>query len=255
VKIIISGGDELGFLFAKQYSSDHDVHVIETDPQIISQLEKLDLKVVKGNPSSLSTLQEALIEDSDVFIACAHSDEVNVISCLAAKQLSKARTFCFVNKLHYFETFAGDLGEHLVIDRLIWPEKLLGEYICKIISVPGAIDVKVFEHEKLKLLEYRFKQGDANIGKTLKDIHLPKGALAVAIFRDEEVIIPGGSTPFLENDKIIFMGQAESMRRLESRFNNQRQTRANVIIIGGGNVGYILSSALSYAENSKIRLF
>ena len=254
MRIVISGGEELGFLLAEQYSSEHDVHVIETDQERIAELNKLDLQVVKGNPTSLSTLQNAQVGEADVFIACAHSDEVNVISCLAVKQMSKARTFCFVNKIHYFETFAGDLGEQLVIDMLIWPEKLLGEYISQIISVPNAIDVKMFENEHLKLLEYRFKAGDPHIGQTLKDINLPKSTLAVAVFRDDRVIIPGGATEFCENDKIIFMGMTDSIRKLEDRFNTLKKTHSNVIIIGGGNVGYILAAALGQHSHIKIRL-
>lgn len=254
MKIVISGGEELGFLLARQYSSENDVHVIETDPGLIAELHKLDLQVVPGNPTSLNTLQAAHVAEADVFIACAHSDEVNVISCLAVKQVSKARTFCFVNKIHYFETFAGDLGEQLVIDSLIWPEKLLGEYIAQIIAVPDAIDVKMFAHENLKLLEYRLKNGDQHIGKTLKDIGLPKGSLAVAVFRDEKVIIPGGATAFCENDKIIFMGLEDSVRKLESRFSQNQKKQTAVVIIGGGNVGYIIASNLCQNSNIKIKL-
>ncbi len=254
MKIVISGGREIGFLLARQYSSDNDVIVIETNQGSISELEKLDLQVVRGNPTSLSILQTAQVEDAHAFIACAHSDEVNVISCLAVKQLSKARTFCFVNKIHYFETFAGDLGEQLVIDSLIWPEMLLGEYISEIISVPEAIDVRMFAQENLKLLEYRLKDGDCHIGRTLREFALPKGALAVAIFRDNGVIIPGGATEFRANDKVIFMGHKESLKKLEGHFNQSGKKQDNVIIVGGGNVGFILAAALSHISGCKIRL-
>ncbi|GAB4275167.1 MAG: Trk system potassium transporter TrkA [Candidatus Rifleibacteriota bacterium] len=254
MKIVISGGGEIGYLFAQQFSVGNDVHVIETDEELIARLEKLDLQVIRGNPTSLLVLQAASVPDADAFIACAHSDEVNVISCLAAKQLGNTKTFCFVNKSHYFETFAGELGEHLVIDALIWPEKILAEYICKIISVPGAIDVKVFEHENLKLYEYRFKEGDTYIGKTLKDLNLPKGTLAVAVFRGENIIIPGGATEFMARDKIIFMGLADNMSKLEARFNYGIGNRQNVIVIGGGTVGGILASSLAATGKAKIRL-
>lgn len=254
MKIIISGGTEIGLLFARTLAGEHDVHVIESLPHAIQQLEQLDLQVVGGNPTSLSVLQEAHIEEADAFIGCAHSDEVNVISCLAAKQLSKAQTFCFVNKSHYFETFAGELGEHLAIDRLIWPEMLLGEYVAQILAVPGAIDVKVFEREDLKLLEFRLKTGNSAVGKKLKDLQIPRGALAVALFRDDQVIIPGGLTTLYRNDKIIFMGHEASMRKIESRFNPNPGKNLNVIIVGGGNVGFILAKALEAYGNFRVRI-
>lgn len=254
MKIVISGGTEIGLLFAKSLAGHHDLHVIEANSHLISQLEQFDVQVVDGNPTSLSALQAARAAEADVFIACAHSDEVNVISCLAVKHMGKAQTFCFVNKAHYFETFAGELGEHLVIDRLIWPEMLLGEYIAQIIAVPGAIDVKVFAREDLKLLEFRLKSGDPSIGKTLKDLHIPRGALAVALFRGDQVIIPGGLTTLYKNDKIIFMGHEASMRKIESRFNPNPGKHLNVVIVGGGNVGYILAKSLEGYHNANIRL-
>lgn len=254
MKIVISGGTEIGLLFAKTLANDHDVHVIESLPHAIEQLEQLDLQVVNGNPTSLAVLQEAHVHDADAFIGCAHSDEVNVISCLAAKHLGKAQTFCFVNKAHYFETFAGELGEHLVIDRLIWPEMLLGEYVAQILAVPGAIDVKVFEHEDLKLLEFRLKTGNSAIGKKLKDLNIPRGTLAVALFRDDQVIIPGGMTTLYRNDKIIFMGHEASMRKIESRFNPNPGKSMNVVIVGGGNVGYILAKTLEAYSQFKVKI-
>ncbi|HOI90362.1 MAG TPA: Trk system potassium transporter TrkA [Candidatus Rifleibacterium sp.] len=254
MKVVISGGTEIGLLFAKTLASDHDVHVIESLPHALEQLEQLDLQVIVGNPTSLAVLQEARVPEADAFIGCAHSDEVNVISCLAAKQLGKAETFCFVNKAHYFETFAGELGEHLAIDRLIWPEMLLGEYIAQILAVPGAIDVKVFEHEDLKLLEFRLKTGNSAIGKKLKDLGIPRGALAVALFRDDQVIIPGGMTTLYRNDKIIFMGHEASMRKIENRFNPNPGRNLSVVIIGGGNVGYILAKSLEAYSQFRIRI-
>ncbi|NCB37249.1 MAG: Trk system potassium transporter TrkA [Erysipelotrichia bacterium] len=254
MKIVISGGTEIGLLFARHLANNNDLHVIETLPQALNQLEQLDLQIIHGNPTSLAVLQEAKVAEADAFIACAHSDEVNVISCLAVKQLGKAQTFCFVNKAHYFETFAGELGEQLVIDQLIWPEKLLGEYIAKIIRVPGAIDVKVFDREDLKLLEFRLKSGNFAIGKQLKDLQIPHGALAVALFRNDSTIIPSGLTKLQENDKIIFMGHEASMRKIESRFNPSPGKSLNILIVGGGNVGYILAKSLEAFNNIKIRL-
>lgn len=255
MKIVISGGTEIGLLFAKILADKNDLHVIESDPEAIKKLEQLDLQVVEGNPTALSVLQDASVAEADAFIACAHSDEVNVISCLAVKQLGKAKTFCFVNRAHYFETFAGELGEELIIDRIIWPEMLLGEYIAQIITVPGAIDVKVFESEDLKLLEFRLKPGDASIDRHLKDLNIPTGALAVALFRGADVIIPGGMTKLLEGDKIIFIGHEASMRKVEHRFNpSPGHKKQSVVIVGGGNVGFILAKSLESSGNVKVRL-
>lgn len=254
MKIVISGATEIGLQFIKTLYQKNDVVVIEDGQKNLKQLEKFDVQTVNGNPTSLSVLQSANVDSTDVFIACTVSDEVNVISCLAVKQLGNAQTFCFVNKDHYFETFAGELGEKLVIDKLIWPEKLLGEYIAQIIAIPGAIDVKVFEHEDLKMLEFRLKSGSFGIGKKLMDLGIPRGVLAVALVRGEEVIIPRGQTIFFKDDKIIFMGHERPMQEIESRFNPKPKGIMNVLIIGGGTVGYIVAKTLEPYSNIRVRI-
>lgn len=254
MKIVISGATEIGLQFIKTLYQKNDVVVIEDGQKNLKQIEKFDVQTVNGNPTSLSVLQSANVDSTDVFIACTASDEVNVISCLAVKQLGNAQTFCFVNKDHYFETFAGELGEKLVIDKLIWPEKLLGEYIAQIIAIPGAIDVKVFEHEDLKMLEFRLKSGSFGIGKKLMDLGIPRGVLAVALVRGEEVIIPRGQTIFFKDDKIIFMGHERPMQEIESRFNPKPKGIMNVLIIGGGTVGYIVAKTLEPYSNIRVRI-
>ena len=255
MKIVISGATEIGLQFAATLSNNNDIRVIEQEAKPKKQLEKYDLQIVNGSPTSLNALQEADVINADAYIACTSSDEVNVISCLAVKQISKARTFCFVNKDHYFETFAGELGEQLSIDDIIWPEKLLGEYIAQIIAVPGAIDVKVFEHEDLKMLEFRLKSGTYGIGKKLMDLNIPRGALAVALVRGEEVIIPSGPTVLFKDDKIIFIGHEKAMNELEERFDPAPDEKyINVLIIGAGNVGYILAKTLEPYRHIRIRI-
>ena len=101
MKIVISGATEIGLQFAKTLTATNDVRIIESEARALKQLEKFDLQVITGNPTSLISLQSAEVENADAFIACTASDEVNVISCLAVKQISKAETFCFVNKDHY----------------------------------------------------------------------------------------------------------------------------------------------------------
>lgn len=254
MKIVISGGGEIGLMFIRAMVVEHDIYVIEFDTQKIEQLEPLDVQVINGNPTSLKSLKEAEVETADVFIASMPSDEVNILSCLAVKQISKAKTYCFVNKSNYFETFAGELGEHLVIDRIIWPEKLLGQHIANIIRVPGAIDVKVFERENLKVFECKLKENDKYVGQKFVNIKIPGGALAVAIFRNEEVVIPSGQTQLEVGDKIVFLGHEKSIKSIEGLFNPLSKQKFNIVIVGGGNIGSTLIESLTPYGNIGIKL-
>ncbi len=254
MKVVISGGGELGLLFLKELSDAHDLYVIEPNPGMVELLEEFDAQIIQGNPTDLSILKSAQTGESDYFIACAHSDEVNVIASLAAKQLGKAITFCFVNKDHYFETFLGELGQHLVIDHLIWPEKLLVEDITRIISVPEAVDVEVIEKDVLKLLEFPLKSEGPYAGKLVRELNLPPGVLMVAVVRGREVSIPGGQTKLEAGDKVIFIGIQKSMRQIERRFAPSRKSRQEVTIVGGGIVGFMLAKSLKEVGNLDIKI-
>jgi trk system potassium uptake protein TrkA len=256
MKIVVAGGGEVGFMFAQALSRQHDLTIIEPDPNLVEKLGDFDVQVISGNSTDLETLKSAQVGKADIFIASAHSDEVNVISCLAAKQLGEPKTFCFVNKEHYFSTFDGKLGENLTIDRLLWPEKLMAEDIARVLSVPEAIDVEIIERGLLKILEYKIKRGGFCDGKTFKELQLPKGTLAIAIFRDDQLFIPGGATVLLEHDKVMFIGFEASMRKLARRFSpDGHKGKTLVTIIGGGNVGMLLAGILDQLGGFQIQIF
>ncbi len=254
MKIVLCGGGEIGLLLARELFSQHDIFVVEPYPERVAQFEEFDVQVIQGNPTNLEILRQAQVAEADYFIGCAYSDEVNIISCLAAKQLGKARTICFVNKEHYFETFQGELGNQLIIDRLIWPEKLLAEDIARIITVPGAIDVEVVEKDMLKLIEFKVSPDHPDVGKPIRDLELPKGTLMVALVRDREVFIPHGNTTMSPWDKAVFFGTEAGMRKLVHRYDPPHRGKQQVVIVGGGNSGMLLAEILEEMDNVGVRL-
>ena len=52
----------------------------------------------------------------------------------------------------------------------------------------------------------------------LNEIKLPAGVIIGAIVRDEEVIIPRGSTTIKANDRVIMLVAAESVKKVEKMF-------------------------------------
>ncbi|HOY69112.1 MAG TPA: Trk system potassium transporter TrkA [Candidatus Ozemobacteraceae bacterium] len=254
MRIVLSGGGEISYLLTRELSQQHDLFVIEPDPMLGERFRELDVQVIQGVATNLETLRQAEVSRADFFIGCAHSDEVNIISCLAAKQIGKARTVCFVNKEHYFETFQGGLGAHLAIDCLLWPEKLLAEDIARIITVPGAVDVEVVEKDMLKLIEFKLGTDHPDVGKPLRDLDLPKGTLMVALVRDQEVVIPGGATRLAAWDKVVFFGTEDGMRQLVNRYDPPRRGKQEVIVVGGGNAGMLLAECLEAMGNVSVRL-
>lgn len=246
MRIIIAGAGEIGVQFAESLSAANDVVVIADDPEGLRPFDGLDVQVIRGKPTHIETLRQVELKADDKFVACSDSDEQNIIACMAAKRLGGARTFCFVSKEEYYESFRGDTDEDIVdIDEIIWPQLMLANEIARIVLVPEAIDVEIFAGGRIWLMEYRIGEDSDLVGRVLTEINLPKRVLAVALISNGELTIPGARTVFDAGDKVIFMGKRKPLTKFaQSVFQAGRSGVREVTVIGGGTVGVTLAKRL-----------
>ncbi len=249
MKIIIYGANEVGSLIATEFFEDHDITVIDPSASALEKFEKLDINSVLGDCSNINVLKEVNIKSCDAFIACTQLDEANIVACLLVKQMSEAKTVCFVSKKECQNSLRlireeNKSGEVLSIDHIIWPEKLLTQEIFRIVTVPEAIDVENFAHGRAKLFEYRIKADSKLKNKKILECAFPEEALVVGIVRNDELFIPKGDTEFLEDDKAIFMGTPEGLDICANNFTTEKNDIKSVTIIGGGTVGFELAKSL-----------
>lgn len=253
MRIIIAGGGDIGVQFARELSADCDVVVIADDPEGLRAFEGLDVQVVRGKPTHIETLRSVGLSAKDKFVACSDSDEQNIIACMAAKRLGGSRTFCFVSKEEYYESFRGEADEDVVdIDEVIWPQLMLADEIARIVLVPEALDVEIFAGGRIWLMEYRIGEDSSLAGKRLDEINLPRRVLAVALISDEELSIPSARTLFDAGDKVVFMGKRRPLTKFAQAVFQQGKTGVReVTVIGGGTVGVTLAKRL---EQGGVRL-
>ena len=255
MKIIIFGANEIGFMIANEFYTDNDITVIDEEKNKVDAFNKLDVGFISGNASSIEILKQAGIKDADVFIACNHSDELNIVACLTVKRLSNAKTLCFVRKEEYKSslniTKDADYNSDFYIDNVIWPEDLLTQEIFRIITVAKALDVEYFADGRARLLEYKIPKYSPLVNTQVKYCEFPKDTLIVGITREGELFIPNGETTLLEDDKVIFMGLSHSLNILAGKFFHEKEFVKYVTIIGGGNVGLKLAKTL---ENLNLKL-
>ena len=254
MNIIIYGASELGCLIATEFFEDHDITIIDKEENFTNNFSKLDIGFIVGDAPNVDVLKRADIKDSDLFLACSESDEVNIVACLTAKRMSGVRTVCFVGKKEYKTSLGltkdSDFMSDLYIDDVIWPEELLTQDIFRIITVSEALDVENFANGRAKLLEYKIKENSVLVDKMVKECDFPKDTLIVGINKDSNLSIPNGNTVFTPDDKAIFMGLSRSLDKLAGRFFHEKGLSKKVAVIGGGNVGEMLALNL---EDAKIK--
>ena len=254
--LIIIGGGEVGFALARTLSEAHEVVVIDQDAAVGDRFSSLDVEFLHGSGTSTAMLRRAGMERCDLLVACTGLDEVNVVACALANRVGSPKTICLVSKEDFLQPGGGGdlLREQFGIDRILWPEAQLADDIVRIIRAPGAIDAEAFLGGRVRLLEYRLEPGSPLGRAPLAMLKLPVGALAVAVKRGEEFLIPRGKTQLAGGDKVFFMGTHEAMHEVQARVVTQARTRQMVTIIGGGDVGYRVAEQLDRSPDIELRV-
>ena len=91
MKIIILGAGTVGSTLATLLSQeDNDITVVDKDKSVLHHLEEeTDINTITGSCSFPSTLVNADIKNADMIVAVTGSDEINIVSCLISKVLSR----------------------------------------------------------------------------------------------------------------------------------------------------------------------
>ncbi len=248
MNVVVVGGGEIGTLIAQALHKEHSVSVIDVDDDRESAFETLDVSFMRGNGTDPDDLRAAGVATANAFIACTTNDDVNVLACLAAKGLGAKETLAFVTRQRYVDAFKKkgvfeSVG--LLIDRVLWPQRILALQIADIVRVPRAVDSAKFYRGRVTMLEYLMEDEDPYLRTPLLTLKLPAGVLLVGLIRGEEFSIPNGSTVLEVGDRVVFLGATDKMREIQRQFSPKRRS-LNVAIVGGGNVGFMVAEALAY---------
>ena len=254
--ILIVGGGEIGFGLAQALAGNHEVVVVDDEPEVADRFDKLDVDFIAGGGTSSEILKRAGAERADVFIACTGLDEVNIVACAMANQMGSPETSCFVSREDFLGLPQGQGGlAQFGIDRVVWPEAQLAADIERLVAVPDAIDAEEFAGGGIRLLEYRLTSESPFTAHTVAGLGLPIGSLLVAVRRGDSFFIPRGDSQLVEGDKVVVMGTPEAMAQVQRwvapSAKVQQQT---VTIIGGGDVGFRLAERLDAKPGIRLRV-
>ena len=256
MKIVIIGLGTIGKTILKSLSSEgHTITIIDEDKDRIEELiEKYDVYGVVGNGACLDIQNEAKVKDADLAIVLTGSDELNVFACLVAKKIGVKNTIARVRNPDYRKQII-DMKEELGISMIVNPEKDTATEIFNLINIPSIAQVDRFAKGRVLLVEILADAGCALIGETLISLgkKLSTKVLICAVQRGQEVIIPTGNFVIEEGDKIHFTADARILRDFLDEINLINSPLKNIMIVGGGKIGYYLADELS-KKKYKVKL-
>ena len=250
MRVIIIGAGVVGYTIAEKLSKEaQDVVLIEENERRVREVqEALDVRIILGSGSSPKVLHSAGLQKSDLLIAVANSDEVNMIACLiAGTQARVPKKIARIRNPEYIDYNDLFTEENLDLDLNISPERVAAERILNILEYPGAIEVDDFAEGSVKLVGYRLRQGSPLIGRTLVDfpkLNPLKNILVVAIYRGDDTLIPDGNTVFKEGDLVFSVTLHGEVKGLLGTLGATDEGCKKVMIVGGGNIGLTLAKAL-----------
>ena len=212
-RVMILGGGRIGFYVAKTLEEENlSVKVIEKDVDRCKFLLKTLKKsvILHGDGSDQKLLQEENISDMDVFAAISNNEELNIMASLLAKSLGVKKVITIINRTDYL-TLAYNLG----IEAVLSPRLITASTILKYVRSGNIISLTAVADGKAEIMEAEVTDGSILIGKTLREVELPKKTLIGAIIRDDSVIIPSGEDKIASNDKLIIFTLRDSIKQVE----------------------------------------
>ena len=251
MKIIIVGGGEKGLALANLLTNKHQVTIIEQDEQIIKSLQsELDALIIQGNGIDINILKQANVKNASLFLAVTNDDNINIIACFMAKRLNK-KNLIIVGKIEdaylYFSNHSIQ-PKDFSINMLIDPKILSIQKIIKLIEHPEANEIVNYSGKQSQLIGIRVNKSFSFIGKSLKDIgnvnEIYKKIRIVAIYRNEEIIIPTGKDIILPKDKIYIIGRTDIVEKVRKIHFDPKFHLRNIVIIGGNKIGKELAKSL-----------
>ncbi|MGB1210840.1 MAG: Trk system potassium transporter TrkA, partial [Lacinutrix venerupis] len=245
MKIIIAGAGEVGFHLAKLLSYEsQEITLIDSDRASLSYADThLDIKVLKGDATSISILKEARVENSDLVIAVTASETTNITVCVLAKQLGSKRTIARISNTEFIK-HKDEVGfTRLGIDELISPESLAASEIQLLLSQSAFNESYEFEEGALRMVSLSLDKTASFVGKSVKEaaqyfpeIHFVP--IAIQRFGTQYTTIPRGDTQFKEEDTAVFITCAGGGEELCKMTGKSNSTIKDVMILGGSKIGY-----------------
>ena len=251
MKIVIAGAGEVGSHLARMLNDEyHDLIIIDENEENLAHIsESMDVLIVQGNPTSISVLTEAGVENADLFVAVspAKDQNINIISALLAKKMGAKRVTARINNDEYLDYQNKCFFKELGIDLLFYPEKSAADEIEDLLKKSELSDFVGFANGRLQLVVIKLEEGAPLVGQSLADFDYPADNLpfrTVAIARGDETIIPQHETIFKVGDLVYIIALNEAVSEIMSYSGKEEIEIRRITILGGGKIGEILAKRL-----------
>jgi trk system potassium uptake protein TrkA len=243
MKIVIAGAGEMGFHLARLLAYEkQDITLLDNNQDVLENARgSLDVFTINGDAASVSLLKQAEVSKSDLFLAVTASEKTNLVAAILAKKLGAKQTVARVSNNEFLADDQRKTFQELGVDSLISPTQLAAKEIHKLIKRSTVTDLFEFEDGRVSLLGIVFDDNSHLVNLSVSEIVEKIGDVGfkpIAILRGDSTIIPRSSTIIKRADHAYFIATRESMDRLLNEVGKAPVEVKNIMILGGGELGY-----------------
>lgn len=250
MKIVIIGDGKVGHKLTAQLSEEnYDIVLIDqNEGKLKAALNELDIFCITGNGADAEVQKQADVSHADLVIACASTDELNMLSCLLAKRLGAKHTIARVRNPIYYRQMEL-LKEDLHLSMAVNPELAAANEIARILLFPETNKVETFMKGKVELVEYAVQEGSPLVGVSLAELYekFQIQILVCAIKRAGDVTIPDGDFVLNAGDKMHIAAAHQNLKNFFKSLGKKSVRIKNVLICGGGHLCFYLAGQLLQA--------
>ncbi len=248
MNILIAGAGKVGKTIANELSDEgHDITIIDSNSKVLEEaISKYDVIGVVGNSASKDVLEEANVQNMDIFIAATSADEVNLLSTITAHSLNEnIHTIARIRNPEYAKQ-AYDMRDVFSLSLVVNPEKQTAMEIARLLKYPGFLKRETFAKARVEIVELKVLED--SILNNVKLMHLQNTVnarvLVCAVTRNGESYIPDGNFVLEKGDRIYVTGETQQLHTMLTNIGIITMPVKHAIITGGGKITYYLAEEL-----------
>ena len=210
MKIVIIGGGETGLTLANLLANDHQVTLIELDPERAKLIaSKTQVLVLEGDGGDITILRQANIADADYVVTTA-DDKTNLVVCQIAKNEEVEHVVSLVHESKNEELFS-----KLGITNLVFVVGTIVSSIQRIISQTGSENII----SQLGLGEMQLTKMTVTEGCKAEGMKAEiKDAEVLAIYRAGKLIKDTSDETLVKDDTLLLGAEPKSLEAINKLF-------------------------------------
>ena len=178
--------------------------------------------VICGDGTDQELLESENLSACDAFVALTDQDEDNIIISLYARQMGLSKIIAKCNRLNY----AG-IVHSVGLESVLSPKFITASHMLRLVrgltNSQGSVMNALYRIADggAEAMEFTVSPNTRNLGVALKDLRLKPNILIAVLVREQEIIIPEGSTAMQAGDRVIVISKDSGIRDLNDIYRDE----------------------------------